>query len=233
MASPSPLTTRDTTSATESAQWQFLSLPSDSVEATPIKRYIQSQFARCHGARIDEFLPLQLAILHGGAIKAAAGLRIGDSVSLFIEQYLDHPCDQEIATHFHVIPPARRSIAEVGNLAASNPQAVRQLFIHIAAVARAHSLEWLICNATQRVQAILQYMHLPFSAIRAADPARISNVERWGTYYDRPSHVMAAPLDGIIEAMMRTAPLHLALAESRARATAQAPSNRNDAGARP
>lgn len=223
MAGQSLLPERGATSAPESPRWQFLSLPSDSPAAAPIKRYIQDQFARCHGASVQEFLPLQLAMLHDDRIKAAAGIRVAEGVPLFIEQYLDQPCDKELARYFHVAPPARHTIGEVGNLAATESGAVRELFVHIAAVAHACSLEWLTCNATQRVQAILRYMRLPFFAICAADPARITDVERWGTYYDQPSHVMAAPLGGVIDVMARSSPSQLARAEGRVRATTSQP----------
>ena len=116
----------------------------------------------------------------------------------------------------------------MGNLAATESRAARELFVHIAAVARGRGLHWLVCNATPRVQAIMRYMNLPFAPMRAADPGRISDRERWGTYYDQPSSVMVGAVAGIIDAMIEADPFRLAFAERRARAAAAAslPDNR-------
>lgn len=204
----------------ESGPWRFDMFEADSAEAAPIRRYIRDQFARHYGARIREFLPLQLAILRDDELKAAAGLRPADRGPLFIEQYLDKACEAELAAHFGITAPNRAEIGEVGNLAATDSGASRELFIHIAAVARSLGLAWLTCNATPRVQAIFRYMNLPFSRLRAADPARIPDRERWGTYYDQPTHVMAGPVAGIIDAMLTADPFRLAFAECRARSAA-------------
>ena len=209
----------------ESGPWQFAMFEADATEAAPIRQYIRQQFARHYGARIHEFLPLQLAILRDDALKAAAGLRPADRGPLFIEQYLDEACETELATRLAVAPPARATIGEVGNLAATDSGASRELFIHIAAVARGLGLAWLTCNATPRVQALFRYMNLPFTRLRAADPARIPDRERWGTYYDQPTHVMAGPVGGIIDAMLTTDPFRLAFAEWRARSAAAMPAN--------
>lgn len=210
----------------ESGPWQFAMFDSDAAETAPIREFIRQQFARHYGARIREFLPLQLAILRDDALKAAAGLRPADRGPLFIEQYLDHACETELAARLSVAPPARATIGEVGNLAATHSGASRELFIHIAAVARGLGLTWLTCNATPRVQALFRYMNLPFTRLRAADPARIRDRDRWGTYYDQPTHVMAAPVAGIIDAMLTTDPFRLAFAEWRARAAAAMPAPR-------
>jgi len=207
----------------ESGRWRFDMFEAESADAAPIRCYIRDQFARHYGASIREFLPLQLAILRGDELKAAAGLRPADRGPLFIEQYLDTACETELATHFGIARPNRATIGEVGNLAATDSGASRELFIHIAAVARSLGLAWLTCNATPRVQAILRYMNLPFSRLHAADPDRIPDRERWGTYYDQPTHVMAGPVAGIIDAMLTTDPFRLAFAECRARSAAAMP----------
>ncbi|MDZ7828930.1 MAG: thermostable hemolysin [Halofilum sp. (in: g-proteobacteria)] len=196
---------------------RFLLLRANDPRVLPIRQYIRDQFARHYGARLQEFMPMQLAMVHNGEIKAAAGMRIADDEALFLEHYLDRPCEQEIATYFDIAVPARHTVAEVGNLAATESGAARELFVHIAAVARREGLQWLMCNATPRVQAILRFMNLPFAPIRKADCDRVPDPAAWGSYYDKPSRVMAAPVSGIINAMLESDPFQLAVAECHAR----------------
>ena len=197
--------------------YRFLLLHAHDPRVLPIRQYIRDQFARRYGARIRDFMPLQLAMARGDAIRAAAGLRCAADEPLFVEQYLDGPCELELVQRFGVKTPARPVVAEVGNLAATESGAARELFVHIAAVARGRGLQWLLCNATPRVQAIFRHMHLPFARLREADRGRVTDPESWGSYYDQPSHVMAAPVTGIIDAMLTSDPFRLAFAECRAR----------------
>lgn len=193
--------------------FRFLLVRANDPRVLPVRQYIRDQFAYHYGARIREFMPMQLAMTREGDIKAAAGMRIAGDEALFLEQYLDRPCEHEIAAHYGIAPPVRHAVAEVGNLAATESGAARELFVHIAAVARQEGLQWLMCNATPRVQAILRFMNLPFAPIHEADRNRVSDPAAWGSYYDKPSRVMAAPVTGVIDAMRDNDPLRLAEAE--------------------
>lgn len=202
---------------------RFVSVRGNDPRVLAIRRYIREQFARHYGARIHDFMPLQLAMVRGGEIKAAAGVRTAACSSLFLEHYLDRPCEEEISAFAGTDRPARCVVAEVGNLAATESGAARALFVHIAAVARRDGLVWLMCNATSRVEAIFRFMKLPFSRLREADRQRVPDPEAWGSYYDTPSHVMAAPVAGIVDAMVDHDPVHFALAERRAHRRGSAP----------
>ena len=164
--------------------------------------YIHRRFARQYDAQINTFMP-RIAIMHrDGVIKAAAGLRRADqNTVLFIEHYLDEPIETILINHFGTPDIVRENTAEIGNLAATGPGAIPGLFAHYAAVLEALGIEYLTCNATPQVQAIIQHLGLPFEGLIRAERCRIPDPEQWGRYYDTPSHVMAAPVAGILTAL--------------------------------
>ena len=205
------------TNAGQRETYRFLLLRAHDPRVLPIRQYIRDQFARHYGARIRDFMPLQMAMVRRNEIKAAAGLRCAGDEPLFVEQYLDEPCESGLGEFYGLRAPPRSRIAEVGNLAATEAGAARELFFHIAAVARSEGLQWLMCNATRRVQVIFNSMKLPFSPMRVADRSRVADPASWGSYYDRPSCVMAAPVSGIVNAMLDMDLFRFTAAESRAR----------------
>ncbi len=164
--------------------------------------YIRRRFASQYEAEIHHFMP-RIAIMHrDGVIKAAAGLRRADTKTpLFVEHYLDEPIEQVLGNRWKRARIERADIAEIGNLAATGPGAIPGLFAHYAAVLEAFGIEYLGCNATPQVQAIIAHLGLPFEGLIRADRSRIPNPGQWGHYYDTPSHVMAAPVAGILAAL--------------------------------
>lgn len=156
-----------------------------------IETYISRQFDEHYGASVSQFMPYLLALKQGEQVVAAMGLRPAASGPLFIEHYLDEPAETEVsrATGTTV---GRGTLMEIGNLAAMQPGASYLLFMAATEVFFVRGYTWTVFNATLGVQNVLRKLGFDFSAVKAADPARLgAQAAQWGSYYDTPSTVIA------------------------------------------
>lgn len=163
-------------------------------ERRRLERLIRHRFAAEHGAQITHFLPRLFGLWQAGLPLAAVGLRSADTGPLFQERYLDGSAEAFLAARLGQTP-ARREIAEIGNLATRRPGLQRPLFLHLVEQLAAEGLVWLLFTATAEVHNGIRRLGLDPHPLMPADPARLG-AERaaWGRYYDRHPWVMAGDL---------------------------------------
>ncbi|WP_323847422.1 thermostable hemolysin [Microbulbifer magnicolonia] len=153
-----------------------------------VEAYIAARFADAYGARVRNFLPLLLSQRQGCSIHAALGMRRADSGPLFLEQYLDQPVEQLLATAGGR-PVARTDIVEIGNLVSTSRGSSRLLFLMLAELFAAAGITWAIFTATPEVRSLLQKLTGNQLVLCMADGERLgADLADWGSYYEtRPA----------------------------------------------
>jgi hypothetical protein len=185
-----------------------------------VEAYITRRFARCHGARVDSFLPHLLAAEHDGGCVGALGLRAAGGAPLFLEHYLDAPVEAAVAAAMRQ-PVERAQVVEIGNLATSSRRAGQVLITLLIEALRGAGFRWLVFTATRQVRALVQDLGFALDALAAADPTRLGGASAaWGRYYDAEPQVMAGDLAAGAAHIRRFAPL-AALTQTHAPALAR------------
>ncbi|MDD3650888.1 thermostable hemolysin [Immundisolibacter sp.] len=185
-----------------------------------VEAYIARRYARCHGARIDSFLPHLLSAEHDGGCVGALGLRPADTEPLFLEHYLDAPVEAAVAAAMRQ-PVERAQVVEIGNLATSSRRAGQVLITLLIEALRGAGFRWLVFTATRQVRALVQDLGFALDALAAADPTRLGGASAaWGRYYEAEPQVMAGDLAAGAAHIRRCAPL-VALTQAHAPALAR------------
>lgn len=148
-----------------------------------VERYIAGKFAETYGARIRHFLPCLLALRGADGTRAALGLRRAGPASLFLEQYLDEPVEQRLAS-VAMRPVERGQVVEIGNLVATSRGSSLYLFLMLAELFHAAGLTWAIFTATPEVQHLLNKLARSPLVLCEADGERLGDaLPDWGSYY--------------------------------------------------
>ncbi len=134
-----------------------------------VEQTIMRKFERAYGAHLTHFLPELMRLDVSGELGAVAGIRAASSETLFLEQYLDRPVEQAVASAF-MTPVDRDAVVEIGNLAANVPGLAYSLFAALATTLSAAGYRWVVCTATPQVAAMLARMGFSAQAICPADP---------------------------------------------------------------
>lgn len=149
-----------------------------------LEGYIAAKFATTYGARIRHFLPCLLALRGADQTRAALGLRRAGQESLFLEQYLDEPIEQRLAS-VALQPVERHQVVEIGNLVATSRGGSLYLFLMLAELFHAAGLTWAIFTATPEVQQLLGKLAREPLALCEADGRRLGDgLSEWGSYYE-------------------------------------------------
>lgn len=157
-----------------------------------VERFISGTFTQAYGASVQNFMPRLFRInAKNGELLAAFGVRSAETGSLFLEQYLDRPAEQEIQERSGILP-ARNRIVEVGNLAAIYPGAVRWMVVAMTVMLYEEGYEWVTFTGTSSLRNGFNRLGLYPVEICPARAGRLDASEqgRWGTYYDTQPTVM-------------------------------------------
>jgi len=163
--------------------------------------YIQQSFSDAYGAVISEFMPILLCLKDNASeIRAALGLRSAEHSDLFLENYLDRPVEQTMATAFEQ-PVNRNGIVEVGNLAVGTRGDARALIIAMTALLYSAQYEWVCFTIGPVLINSFTRLGLPLIDLGAASIDHLPSSERlaWGNYYDQKPRVMAGRLSDAYE----------------------------------
>ncbi len=161
----------------------------NSCSRSDVEIFIASTYRTFYSAQIREFLPLLLSLETRNRIQAAAGLRPAACGPLFLEQYLDCPIEQKVATTRRR-PIDRDSIMEIGNLSATHGYS-RLLFVLMAAALCESQYHWLVFTATPTVIKLISKLNYQPTFLENASPERIGeSASVWGTYYQTHPRVM-------------------------------------------
>jgi Thermostable hemolysin len=157
-----------------------------------VERFIRQTFAAAYGADVRGFMPRLLAIRSKqNEVLAAFGVRSAEKGKLFLENYLDQPVEQVIAEKSGALPQRNR-IAEIGNLAAIYPGAVRWMIVALTVMLYEEGYDWVAFTGTAALRNGFNNLGLHPAEIRPACVERLAPDERarWGTYYDNKPIVM-------------------------------------------
>lgn len=184
-----PATSRRNQSPSLIGQSLSLSLVSQQSRARKaVEQSIMQKFEHAYGAHLTHFLPDLLRLEVAGKLGAVAGIRTAHNETLFLEQYLDRPVEQAVASAF-MTPVDRSAIVEIGNLVAHVPGVAYILFAVLATTLNDAGYRWVVCTATPQVASMLKSMGFSSQAICRADPFLLEkDAATWGEYYaSRPS----------------------------------------------
>lgn len=165
-----------------------------------LEQFIYEAFASKHGARVRSFMPTLLAMRNdAGAICSVAGFRCAAEQQLFLEQYLNEPVEDVIASSLGRQVP-RSHIVEVGNLAGLNCRCAMRLVLELPRILLDRGYRWIVFTATDTVRALLASYNAPLFDLAAATAARVpESADDWGRYYQSCPRVMAGHLpDGLV-----------------------------------
>ena len=164
-----------------------------------LEHFVQAAFESRHGAIVRSFMPTLLGYRDGaGALRGVAGVRGAHEGRLYLEQYLDRPIEQALASALSsrgIDRVGRHEIAEVGNLAGASCRAAVRLVAHIPAYLAGERYKWIVFTATGAVRQILAGFGAPLIELARADGASVrGSRDEWGRYYETDPRVCAGCL---------------------------------------
>src|SRR5487761_1907234 len=152
--------------------------------------FIRNIYAAEYGALLQTFPSRIFTLLNDrGEIACAAGFRSqGDG--FFSERYLDSPIEQALGV-LSKRRIARGEIFEVTTFASQMPRATAGFIESIGRFGEANGFVWSFFTLTRRLRRLVKRLGHPLTHLADADYRRISDHERWGTYYASEPKVFA------------------------------------------
>jgi hypothetical protein len=175
----------------------------DDPQRSEVEDFIHGVFASRYGADVQHFAPHLVSLQVSGEIVAAAGYRSAADGPLFLERYLSYPVETLLASQAQV-RPLRRSVVEVGHLAASRPGEGRRLIGLIGPYLSAQEFVWVVGTITCELRQLFIRIGVTPLALGTADPAALgSEASHWGSYYDHHPVVLAGNLGQALRRLAR------------------------------
>jgi hypothetical protein len=157
------------------------------------EQFIRVCFRRMYGAEINNFMPTLMSLRDDdGDLFGVLGLRSARDGALFLEQYLDRPVEQILASKTNM-PVDRDGLVEVGNLAAVGTGGGRCLITALTAYLFAAKNTWVVFTIGPVLHNAFKRLGLELIDLGPADPDQLPPEERktWGSYYEQKPRVMA------------------------------------------
>lgn len=166
-----------------------------------VQAFIASVFHCRYGAQLRHYMPQLLAYRDGhDRLLAAVGLRHADAQPLFLEQYLDAPVQQVLASRLG-LRAERGQIVEIGQFAALDAGAARGLIVQLTGLLHAAGIDWVLFVATAQLRNAFARLRLAPMQVCAAQAQRLgAHARDWGSYYQTRPQVMCG---NVVEAMAR------------------------------
>lgn len=156
---------------------------------------IRNCYAHHFGARVEEFLPWLLRVTcREDRCRGVIGLRPAARERLYLEDYLDEPVEEAIASLVgHPVP--RTAVVEIGQLAVESRRVVVPLFRELVPFLLQHGYGWVCFTATGPVRSLLARAGLAGCELAAASEDRVAGRhDAWGDYYRHDPRVIAGDL---------------------------------------
>lgn len=151
---------------------------------------VASVFRAAYGARGLSFPPLLVAQIDAADRPlCAAGVRTAAD-GFFSEAYLDRPIERLLAERLGR-PVARDAVLEVTQLASRSAERSSAFVRRIVALGRLAGFELAFFTATARLRRLVARLGIPLIDLGPADPARLADAGRWGSYYAAAPRVCA------------------------------------------
>jgi hypothetical protein len=169
-----------------------------------VERFITAKYQQAYQAHVSLFMPLLLSLKRAGNIQAAVGVRSAAYAPLFLENYVDSPIEQEIASIVRQ-PVDRNHIVEIGNLVAGYRGGSQVMFVVMAAALELAGYQWLVFTATPQVEKLIKRLHFQPNHLAIADGQRLGlQSQEWGSYYACQPQVMCGDIFQAMEIARRT-----------------------------
>lgn len=163
--------------------------------------YIKRVYRRAFAAEVHHFSAQMLVKVDPRqGIKGVVGLTLAADQRLFLEQYLNSPIEDILASVSASSgrwPSGanRQRIVEIGNLAMIDPCSVRRMISFLTEYLIEQKIDWVVFTATTELRNSFQRMGLPLTSLADAEPTRLVDSQSdWGSYYDRSPRVVAGRL---------------------------------------
>jgi len=158
-----------------------------------LEHFIAENYEKAYAAHVTHYARHLVGLRNaGGAWTAGLGYTPAGRDALFVEQYLDQPAEDVIASILSV-PVERDQIVEVGNLAASAPGAARHIIAAMTALLNELNRTWVVFTSTRALLNSFDRLEIATITLARADPARLPDGgASWGSYYDADPQVMTA-----------------------------------------
>ena len=175
----------------------------DDPQRAGVQQFIRTVFAQRYGADVRQFAPRLVSLQDEGEIVAAAGYRSADEAPLFLERYLSAPVEALLASAGEA-RPARRSVVEVGNLAADRAGEGRRLIALLGPHLAEQGFEWVVGTITTELRHLFIRLGVTPLALGTAHAAALGEEgAHWGSYYDHEPVVLAGHLGLALRHMAR------------------------------
>ncbi len=167
-----------------------------------VEAFIRSVYARRYGAQVRHFTPVLVFLRDATGIVAAAGYRQAHASPLFLERYLDAPVETLLGAG-NGLEPERKSIVEVGHLAAARAGEGRRLILLLSAHLAQQEFVWVVSTLTRELRSLFLRIGVTPVTLGVANPAALGDdAVNWGSYYEHSPLVLAGHLP---QAMRRLA----------------------------
>jgi hypothetical protein len=167
--------------------------PPGSKQRIVAEQFVHTCFKRYYQADVHYFMPMLLSLSdEQGYLQAVLGFRHANDTPLFLENYLDQPVEQLLASRIHA-PVDRSRLLEVGNLAVSASGGGRWLITALTAYLSTKHCEWVLFTIGPLLQNVFSRLGLELIDLAEARKDRLPVEEQaaWGSYYDQKPRVMA------------------------------------------
>ena len=185
--------------------------PQQDAERLELEQFIHKVYSHQYQADIQHFMPILLGLRdHSGGYVAALGMRHADNTPLFLEHYLDQPVEEVLSNTLRAEQGeiSRRSIVEVGNLAADHAGGSRWLIVALTAYLQGAGYDWVVFTGVQSLRNSFRKLGLKLFPLAQAELSRLPIAEQthWGRYYETRPQVMAINVHhtfGVLERLQR------------------------------
>ena len=163
---------------------------------------IRDRFEESYGANVQQFLSHLLTMHCPSGLSGVSGLSLAAQETLFLEQYLELPIEDELAKVLGR-EVDRNSIVEVGNLVAITRGASLALFIVLASSLSRAGHKHMVFTATESLRSKFSKLGFKTTFINEADPdsLRPDAMDSWGNYYKSRPQVLVGSLDAAVQAI--------------------------------
>lgn len=160
-----------------------------------VQDLVGAVYARVYGAQPPELPEIVAARCHAsGRPLAACGLRTRED-GFFSTVYLDGPLGG-VLTGALGRPVDESEVVEVTSLASLAARMALPLIRDVVAVYRARGMTCGLFTTTDAFAAALRRDGLPLVRVAPADPRRIADARRWGSYYE--AHPFVYAVDDVV-----------------------------------
>lgn len=163
-------------------------------ERAEVESFIHDVYARRYGAQVRHFAPVLAFLRDATGIIAAAGYREAHDSPLFLERYLDAPVETLLAAGSSV-GPTRKSIVEVGHLAATRAGEGRRLILLLGVHLAQQEFQWVVSTLTHELRLLFLRIGVTPLTLGVAHPTALGDeAVHWGSYYEHSPLVLAGHL---------------------------------------